>query len=144
MQKNVMWLMKRAFYQQRRAMEDAVRTVGSTTAQAGVLNLLAQEPGLSGAELARVLLISPQAAQVALTSLERRGLVTRRNDPNHGRILRAYLTAAGKRTAKASYNAALEVQNKALATFDARESKLLVEFLERMIEQYPVVADDGY
>lgn len=139
-----MWLMKRAFYQQRRAMEDAVRTVGSTTAQAGVLNLLAQEPGLSGAELARVLLISPQAAQVALTSLERRGLVTRRNDPNHGRILRAYLTAAGKRTAKASYNAALEVQNKALATFDARESKLLVEFLERMIEQYPVVADDGY
>jgi DNA-binding MarR family transcriptional regulator len=132
-----MWLMKRAFYQQRRALDEAVRPDGVTAAQAGVLSRLSEQPGLSGADLARELLITPQASQVALTALERRGLVERRPDASHGRILRAFLTAEGRRLARLCTNAAVELQDKLLAGFDRDERASLVDFLNRMIEHGP-------
>jgi DNA-binding MarR family transcriptional regulator len=106
-----------------------------------VLSRLAEEPGLSGADLARGLLITPQASQVALTALERRGLVERRSDVSHGRILRAFLTDEGSRLARLCTRAALELQNKLLAGFDGDERALLVDFLSRMIEQGPPPGD---
>jgi DNA-binding MarR family transcriptional regulator len=137
-----MWLMKRAFYQQRRALDEAVRPDGVTAAQAGVLSRLSEEPGLSGADLARELLITPQAAQVALTSLERRGLVERRPDASHGRILRAFLTKEGARLARLCTRAAFELQNKLLIGFDDDERALFVDFLDRIIQQGPPPGDD--
>jgi DNA-binding MarR family transcriptional regulator len=140
---NVMWLMKRAFHRQRRALDEAVRPEGVTAAQAGVLTRLAQLPGLSAAGLARELLISPQAAQIALASLERRGLVERRPDPTNGRILRAYLSPEGLRLSRLCSRVALELQAKLLAAFSAAERAQLVQFLERLIADAPV-SDDGY
>ena len=89
---NILWLLKQAFYFSLTTVNEAVSSHGVSTAQIGVLRQLTNEPGLSGAELARRLLISPQGVQLALTALERRGLVERKQDPQHGRILRAYLT----------------------------------------------------
>src|ERR1700758_700856 len=93
---NLLWLLKQAFYFSLTSINDAMKVHGVSTAQIGVLRQLANEPGLSGAELARRLLISPQGVQLALTALERRGLVERKQDPQHGRILRAYLTDHGR------------------------------------------------
>ncbi len=93
---HVVWLLKRAFHFGHRAVSDAVRPYGVTPTQLGALNRLVLEPGLSGADLARRLLVTPQAAQLALASLEERGLVERRPDANHGRIVRTYLTAEGQ------------------------------------------------
>src|ERR1700734_763996 len=96
---NILWLLKQAFYFTLTTVNDAVSPHGVTTSQIGVLRQLADEPGLSGAELARRLLISPQGVQLALTALERRGLVERKQDPQHGRILQAYLTGEGRNVA---------------------------------------------
>ena len=84
---NILWLLKQAFYFSLTTVNEAVSSRGVSTAQIGVLRQLSNEPGLSGAELARRLLISPQGVQLALTALERRGLVERKQDPQHGRIL---------------------------------------------------------
>src|ERR1043165_9939727 len=97
---NVLWLLKQAFYFSLTSVNDAVKPHGVSTAQIGVLRQLANEPGLSGAELARRLLISPQGVQLALTALARRGLVERTQDPQHARILRASLTDAGGKVAE--------------------------------------------
>ena len=94
---NILWLLKQAFYFSLTTVNDAISMHGVSTAQIGVLRQLANEPGLSGAELARRLLISPQGVQLALTALERRGLVERKQDPQHKRILQAYLTDRGPR-----------------------------------------------
>src|ERR1700712_2043235 len=93
---NILWLLKQAFHFSLNSVNDALSVHGVTTAQMGLLRQLAGEPGLSGAELARRLLISPQGVQLALTALEGRGLVERKQDPQHGRILRAYLTDQGR------------------------------------------------
>jgi DNA-binding MarR family transcriptional regulator len=52
---------------------------------------------LSNAQLARRALITPQSMIEVLASLEQRGLVRRRADPANARIMRAELTAAGRR-----------------------------------------------
>src|ERR1700751_1955095 len=104
---NILWLLKQAFYFSLTTVNDTISAPGGSTAQIGVLRQLSNEPGLSGAELARRLLISPQGVQLALTALERRGLVERKQDPQHGRILQAYLTDRGRTVVAAVLAAAL-------------------------------------
>lgn len=58
---NILWLLKQAFYFSLTSVNEAVSEHGVSTAQIGVLRQLSNEPGLSGAELARRLLISPRA-----------------------------------------------------------------------------------
>jgi DNA-binding MarR family transcriptional regulator len=93
-------LLTRAWHNGHRAVNEAVRSYGVTPTQLGAMNRLVQRPGLSGAQLARELLVTPQAAQLALMALERRGLVKRTPDPKHGRIVRSYLTAEGRRVTR--------------------------------------------
>jgi DNA-binding MarR family transcriptional regulator len=60
------------------------------------LSVLSNRPGLSNAQLARRTMITPQSMIQILAKLERRKLVRRELDPDHQRILRAELTAAGR------------------------------------------------
>jgi DNA-binding MarR family transcriptional regulator len=106
-----------------------------TTAQIGLMRQLANEPGLSGAELARRLLVSPQGAQLALTALERRGLVERKQDPRHGRILRAYLTDEGRAVTSAVLAEALAAHERVFGVLSSDEQQLLHDLLTRVVEQ---------
>ena len=54
---NILWLLKQAFYFSLTTVNDAISVHGVSTAQIGVLRQLSNEPGLSGADLARRLLI---------------------------------------------------------------------------------------
>src|ERR1700710_2718992 len=101
-EQDTVWLLKQAFLKGLRTIDDAIGAHGVTTAQLGMLRHLTDDPGLSGAELARRLLITPQGAQLGLVALEGRGFVRRKQDPHHGRMLRAYLTARGRRVTQAA------------------------------------------
>jgi DNA-binding MarR family transcriptional regulator len=132
---NILWLLKQAFYFTLTTVNDAVSPHGVTTSQIGVLRQLADEPGLSGAELARRLLISPQGVQLALTALERRGLVERKQDPQHGRILQAYLSDEGRTVASAVLTEALAAHAKVFSVLSKDEQETLRELLGRVVEQ---------
>ncbi|WP_345497709.1 MarR family winged helix-turn-helix transcriptional regulator [Nocardia callitridis] len=132
---NILWLLKQAFYYSLTTVNDAMEPHGVSTAQIGVLRQLANESGLSGAELARRLTITPQAAQMALTSLERRGLVVRKQDPHRGRVLQAYLTDTGRDVAAAVVEDALLVHERVFGVLDAEEQRTLRELLGKVIEQ---------
>jgi DNA-binding MarR family transcriptional regulator len=140
---NLLWLLKGAFHSGRRIVDEAVRVYGVTAAQLGVLNRLAQHPGLSGAQLARQMLITPQAAQLALTTLEQRGLIERTPDPNHGRILRATLTKEGRRVARVCMATALAAEEKLFGDLTTEERGTLSELLQRVIDQSPAAANGG-
>jgi DNA-binding MarR family transcriptional regulator len=101
----------------------------------GALNRLVQEPGLSGAELARRLLVTPQAAQLALAALEARGFVERRPDTNHGRIVRTYLTDEGRQVVKDCMVLGLRAEDEFLSILNAEELKTLVGILRRLAHQ---------
>jgi DNA-binding MarR family transcriptional regulator len=91
------FLVRQAWHELRGAMDIALRAHGLSGVQFGVLSVLARNPGVSGAELARASNISPQAMNGILVTLERDGLVERRPHPTHGRILQVSLTDEGQR-----------------------------------------------
>ncbi len=102
-----------------------------TVAQFTALSVLARRPGLSNAQLARRSLISPQAMNEVLASLEQRGLATRTADPGHARILNATLTAAGEILLAAAAGVADELQDELLADVPECERPLLIAGLTR-------------
>jgi DNA-binding MarR family transcriptional regulator len=57
--------------------------------------MLRAYPGLSGAELARVALLTPQTVGVIIRNLERDGAIRMTPHPVHGRVLQWTLTRRG-------------------------------------------------
>ena len=68
---------------------------GVSTTEYVTLSVLRERDGLSGAQLARLAFVTPQAMNQVVSALERRGLVKRRPDPRHRRVLRTSVTAKG-------------------------------------------------
>lgn len=134
-QENLLWLLKQAFHYSGHTVNEAMSKHGVTSAQTGLLRQLADEPGLSGAELGRRLLISPQGAQLALATLEKNGLIERKPDPEHGRIQRAYLTDKGRRTVTAANADAVAAHDELFSVLTAEERKTLADLLIRIVVQ---------
>ncbi|OBB27073.1 MarR family transcriptional regulator [Mycolicibacterium peregrinum] len=132
---NTLWWLKQAFYFSLTEVNESVKDHGVTTAQIGVLRQLANQPGLSGAELARRLLITPQGVQLALTALEKRGLVERKQDPQHGRILQVFLTDEGRAVASAVVADAVAAHERVFGVLSDEEQEQLKTLLRRVIEQ---------
>jgi DNA-binding MarR family transcriptional regulator len=132
---NILWHLKQAWYFSLTAVNDAVSQHGVSTAQIGVLRQLANEPGLSGAELARRLLITPQGVQLAVKALEQRGFVERRPDPGHARILNVYLTAAGRKVATAVVSDAIAAHEAVFGVLTPSEQQTLRDLLARVVEK---------
>ena len=132
---NILWHLKQAWYFSLTAVNDAVSQHGVSTAQIGVLRQLANEPGLSGAELARRLLITPQGVQLAIKALEQRGLVERRPDPQHARILKVYLTVQGREVANAVVSDAIAAHEAVFGVLTPEEQQTLRDLLARVVEK---------
>ncbi|MGU3650171.1 MarR family winged helix-turn-helix transcriptional regulator [Mycolicibacterium sp. A43C] len=132
---NILWLLKQAFYFSLTSVNDSVKPHGVSTAQIGVLRQLANQPGLSAAELARRLLISPQGVQLAVTALEKRGLVERKQDPQHGRILQTFLTDEGRSISAAVVSDAVKAHDAVFGVLSRAEQEQLRELLSRVVEQ---------
>lgn len=132
---NTLWHLKQAWYFALTAVNEAISRHGVSTAQIGVLRQLAIEPGLSGAELARRLLITPQGVQLAVKSLEERGLVERRTDPQHARILQVFLTDQGRKVAHAAISEAIAAHAAVFDVLTPDEQRTLRDLLARVVEK---------
>ncbi|BBY33024.1 MarR family transcriptional regulator [Mycolicibacter minnesotensis] len=134
--RNLLWLLKQAFYYSLTTVNEAIGHHGVSSAQIALLRQLADEPGLSGAQLARRLLITPQGAQLAVSALERRGLVERTRDPRHGRILRAYLTEEGRAVTAVVVTDALDAHDEVFGVLSSDEQEALRGLLTRFVDHH--------
>jgi DNA-binding MarR family transcriptional regulator len=89
------YLLRQTVHAFNNAMETGLRAHGLTSAQFGALFVLAAEPGLSAADVARAMGTTPQNANVLIAGMETEGLVYREPHPTHGRILEVYPTDEG-------------------------------------------------
>jgi DNA-binding MarR family transcriptional regulator len=87
--------LRRAAATQRLAVERALADLGITPTQYAVLKTIAETPGLSNADIARLERLTPQTTSLVIANLERKGAVMRRDHERHGRIRRAEATALG-------------------------------------------------
>ncbi|WJR75102.1 MarR family transcriptional regulator [Bradyrhizobium sp. NP1] len=89
------YLLRQAHAAHRLAMERTLADLGVTPPQFVVLTMLKAYPGLSGADLARVAVQTPQTIGVIMRNLERDGAIRKTPHPLHGRVLQWTLTRRG-------------------------------------------------
>ena len=128
------WLLKRAQDALNTAMTAALRGPGATVPEYAVLTALADEPGMSNADLARRAYVTPQTMNQVLRELERRGWVSRHPHPGHGRILQAELTGDGGRVLAACHRAVGGVEERMLAGLGPAERGQLVAALQSCVD----------
>src|SRR4030081_947772 len=68
-------MMKRIMIHFRSQIDEKLRPQGVTTAQLQVMKVIRDEPGASGAQLARACYVTPQSAQALLTGLQEDGWI---------------------------------------------------------------------
>ena len=89
------YLLRQAQAAARLTLERSLWEIGVTPPQFIVLTMLKAYPGLSGADLARVALLTPQTVGVIIRNLERDGAIQKTPHPVHGRALQWTLTQHG-------------------------------------------------
>jgi DNA-binding MarR family transcriptional regulator len=105
-------MMKRILVHFRSQMDEALRPHGVTTAQLHILKTIREQPGASGAQLARLCYMTPQSAQSLLSGLERDGWIVRNKGRGNDRILTAQLTGEGEELLQTADKMVKEIEGK--------------------------------
>lgn len=92
------YLLRQAHAVHKIRMEKALKETGLTLPQFSVMTMLEAYPGISGADLSRLSLLTPQTMSVIVGNLERAGMIRRHPHKEHGRIQVIELTDSGQRT----------------------------------------------
>jgi DNA-binding MarR family transcriptional regulator len=96
------------------------------------MRILSHSPGRSNAELARDVMVSPQAMNIVVRGLQDRGLVTRPVSVASGRSLPAELTGEGKALLKRTDAGIRAAEQRVLAPLDEPDRRdlrrILAEF----------------
>jgi DNA-binding MarR family transcriptional regulator len=129
----VVWVLGEAYRRSRQLIEQVVRDQGITATQLSILKRLQYVPGISRVEMARQTFISPQAAQVALTTLEDKGLVARRSKNGSNRAVGTHLTAKGRRVLATCHEATEPIIENFVAPLDPEDRRVLIESLTRCL-----------
>jgi len=125
------YTLKRAQTVLHHALELQLRPHGLSVPQYACLELLAQQPGRSHAELARGAFVSRQAVHQLVTGLRKAGLIPSRGD---GRAQRVELTREGERRLKAASSTAMAVERTMLTGLDEAQQNALYQYLLSCIE----------
>jgi DNA-binding MarR family transcriptional regulator len=94
--------------------------------------MLRAYPGLSGADLARVALLTPQTVGVIIRNLERNGAIRKVPHPVHGRVLQWNLTRHGETLLDKCRHRAANVERKLAAGLDAGAEATIRRWLARI------------
>lgn len=123
------YLLRQAAHVSRLHMEQALADVGITHPQFIVLTMIGAYPGLSGADIARLALLTPPTVSVIIRNLKRSGLVTSRQHKSHGRIQQLEITGAGKRKLKSCRGHVTEAEAQLAMDLSATELKVVRKWL---------------
>ena len=132
------YLLKQASSALRTAMEEVLRPIGMSVTHYSCLELLAQRPGLSGAELARGAFVTRQSMSVLLQALERDGYVTRPAEAPVGKVLPTRLTPRGRRSLQRATAAVRSVEVRMLAGTTGPEQAEAFRILQGMVDSLAV------
>jgi DNA-binding MarR family transcriptional regulator len=119
----------------RREVEQRAGQHGLTLPQYTALSILRRQSGLSNAQLARRSYVRPQSMNQVIVQLERGGLIERRPDENHRRVLRTTLTAAGKKVLAACDRDVEAMEAVMLAELSAAEREQLMHSMISCVHQ---------
>ena len=121
------YLIKRAQFASHLRLEDSLRPFRLTAAQYMVMSVLGHRGQLSSAQLSRRFSVKPQSMFKLITTLERKGLIARKEVDRDRRTLMVSLTPAGRRLLAACDEAV-----------DALEADILKDFSPTQLKQFRI------
>ena len=105
----------------------------------GALLRLAEEDGISQAELARRQRVEAPSMCRMVDRLERDGLVSRERDLADRRVVRVRITDAGRAAAESGRHAVAELEHRAFSALTPEEQQALSELLGRLLTGLPEI-----
>ena len=126
------YLLRQAQAATRLTLERALADFGVTPPQFAVLTMLNAYPGLSGADVARVALLTPQTVGVIIGNLERDGAIQKTPHPVHGRVLQWTLTRRGVGLLEECRRRVTTVERRLVAGLNARAEVTIRRWLSRI------------
>ncbi len=113
----------------RRRLNEALSPLGLTIQQYTALAMLNTRGQLSNAQLAERSLVTPQSANELVKGMVKRGWIGRSADPNHGRVIRLYLTPEGNEILTQAHAVTARFEEQMLEGFTARERQNFRQYL---------------
>jgi DNA-binding MarR family transcriptional regulator len=102
-----------------------------------VLTIVADNPGISGADLGKAIGAEQLEIATVLNKLEVRGWVEHGERSSSGRVGHIYLTKAGVQLERALRRRYQKDQRKMLARLDAKEAEMLLSSLRKLAVERP-------
>lgn len=109
----------------------ALRAVDLTVPQYNALLVLADHPGLSGAQLARRCYVTPQTMASLLANLESKSLVTRTVSTVHSQVMQTALTRHGRALLRKADRLAVTIEAGLADAYSPDDRAALVRLLEQ-------------
>ena len=126
------YLLRQAQAATRLTLERALDDLGVTPPQFAVLTMLRAYPGLSGADLARVALLTPQTVGVIIRNLERDGAIRKTPHPVHGRVLQWTLTRRGRTLLDTCRRRAVALERRLVAGLGTKSQVTIRRWLSKI------------
>ena len=114
---------------------EQVATIELSPPHAGILRVIAAEPGRSQQAISAQLGMLPSRVVVYIDELEERGYVERRRNPDDRRLHALYLTAAGKRLLRKLSQLARQHELRLTAALDPEQYSALRSLLATVAQQ---------
>jgi DNA-binding MarR family transcriptional regulator len=130
-------LLRRADLALLAAKEPPLRKLGVSGSLYSVLMNIQVAPGLTGAELARVVGVTPQAIAPLVAKLVDRGLVERRPHPRHANVQELHLTDSGRSEVAAADRVLAHLEDHLRQSLGEEDHRRLRDLLGRVIEHLP-------
>src|ERR1700760_1701436 len=126
------YLLRQAAAASRLTLERALAELGATAPQFVVLTMLKAYPGLSGADLARVALLTPQTVGVIIRNLERDGAIGMTPHPVHRRVLQWTLTKRGQTLLEKCRKHAMALERRLAAGLSRKDERVVLRWLSKI------------
>lgn len=128
----------------RRAIAARVEPHGLTVPQYTAMSILSRRSGLSNSQLARRSYVTPQSMSAVIASLEQRGLIVRRQSPDHAWVRRTELTAAGHRLLARCEREIEAFEEEMLAVLDAGQRAAFTDALSLVARRIEALERAGH
>jgi DNA-binding MarR family transcriptional regulator len=129
---HIAYLLRQAQAATRLTMDRALADLGVTPPQFAVLTMLNAYPGLSGADVARVAMLTPQTVGVIIGNLERDGAIKKTPHPVHGRVLQWTLTSHGAALLDKCRRRVSAVEQRLVAGLGSKEEVIVRRWLAKI------------
>lgn len=134
---HVVYLLRQASHALRLRLERDLAATGLTAPQFSVMTMIGAYPGCSGADLARLTLLTPQTVSFIVGRLLDAGLAERGRAPDHGRIRPLALSDEGRQALEAARRRVEVVEAEMVAGLSPEEEATIRHWLARLARENP-------